>query len=201
MKYEIITASTHDSILTLDEIKRHLRIKIGETKDDSELKIFRDSVEEQFEEYCRRKFRPQTAKFYFDDFPACDYFKIPIAPLRSIPTTGLVYTNSTGQSQVFSSTKWSADTIDSMKMGRLVLKFNDEWPTDTLSVNNPISIECNIGYAGSTSVPVTIKHAMLLMVASYNENREDFNSIIYTFKEIPRSAKVILKPYRIWEIK
>jgi uncharacterized phiE125 gp8 family phage protein len=193
IRSSLLTASSEEPI-TLEEIKIHLRIDIGETAEDDLLMGLLRASRERVEIITGRKLMPQTWYAYFSDFPWRDYFELPYAPIRSIPSSGLYYTDSTGGSTTFSSTKWSSDIVS--VPGRLVLDYNEDWPSNTLAANNPIRIEFSCGYAGSTSVPDTIKAAMKLMVGHWYENRED--SMITSIQPIPLGVKALLAPYKIF---
>lgn len=211
MKTEIVTSATGEPI-GLDEIKTHLRISGGQTVEDNLLVSLIGAARERVENYTNLKLMPQKHYVYYDEFPSsCNYYKlsspnpnpdgnyfyIPYPPLRSIPSSGLYYTNSNGNSTTFSSTKWSSDTAS--KPGRLVLDFNDDWPTATLAENNPIRIEFNSGYAGSTAIPNSIKAAMKLMVANWYENREEnYVGPMGAIVELPNAVKSLLMSYRIF---
>jgi len=194
MKSVLISASTYKA-LGLDEIKDHIHMIRGQTAEDDFLSGLRSAAEEFIENYTNRKVTRQTWKVYFDEFPGGDGIEIPYPPLVTIPSSGLVYTNSSGGNTKFSSTKWSADTVS--EPGRLVLKYGESWPAPTLATNNPISIEFQCGYS-ATTIKQSIKNAMLLMIGQWYEGRE--NAVIsgQSFQEMPIAAKALLAPYRIF---
>ena len=194
MKVELVTASTYN-IPDLNKIKDHLGLERGWTEQDDLLKGLRLTALEYAQNYTNRKLRAETWKLYLDDWPYCESVELPYAPLRSIPSTGVVYTDSDGNSTTLSSTKWSADTVS--EPGRLVLNYDEIWPTNTLANKNPIAIEFNAGYESSSSVPESIKIAMLLMMAQWYEGREDAivgAGILYA--KMPLGAKALMSPYR-----
>jgi uncharacterized phiE125 gp8 family phage protein len=203
MKTSIIANSTYNA-LKMREIKSHIRMNFGETREDDFLLECRDAAETLAEQYLNRKVSKQTLKLYLDDFPEQDYIELPYPPLIKIPSSGLRYTNSSGQTQTFSSTKWSSDIVG--EPGRLVLGYDDDWPTDTLATNNPISVEYECGYGStvlgaisSTNVklPPSVKHAMLMTVASWYEGREDYIQSGFEFKKMPLGSERLMYPYRI----
>lgn len=202
----IVSKSTYYPI-SIDELKSHIRMKIGQTIEDDALNIFRNAAITYTEKYLNRKLSKQTVKYYLDDFPKCDWIELPFPPIRNIPSSGLVYTNSTNGSTTFSSTKWSQDIIS--EPGRLVLNYNDDWPTGiTLANNNPISIEYQCGYGstklgsvGSTNIdlPADIKNAVLMIAGIWYENREEYviNEFGNNFVKVPVGARELLYNYRI----
>lgn len=203
MKISVITQSTYD-VVNIFEIKSHLRIALGNTLEDDFLLQCRNAAVDHTENFLNRKLSKQTVKVYFDDFPKDDYFELPYPPIRNIPSSGLVYTNSSGSSTQLSSTKWSQDIIS--EPGRLVLRYGDDWPTITLASNNPISIEYECGYGstvlgslGTTNIklPGTIKHGLLMTIASWYEGRESYIPSMLDFKKMPIGAKNIMNSYRI----
>lgn len=206
MVISTITTSTMYPIGT-SEIKSQIRMVYTSTYEDDFLVTIRNSVVKFTENYINRYLTKRTVKYYLDDFPGCDYIELPNPPVIKVPTTGIVYTNSTGNSTTFGSTKWSQDIYS--EPGRVVLNYGDDWPTGiTLSQNNPISIEYECGYGstvygsyGSSNImlPDDIKSAMLMICAGWWENREDFTMSEFgnTFLNIPLGAKHLLYTYRI----
>ena len=167
-----VTSSTGYA-LELEEIKDHLYIGKGETDKDDYLKAIRDVAEDYVKDITGRELLQETNKAYFDNWPTgkkYDHFDLPFSPLISVPSSGVVYTDSDGNSTTFSSTAWSVDIAS--EPGRLVLGYNDDWPSVTLDNNNPISIEFVAGYSTARKVPSSIKQAMLLIIGHLYENRE-----------------------------
>ena len=197
MKTVIVTGTTKSPI-TLEEIKDHLRIERGETFYDDSLKGMRSAAIEMVENVTGRKLMPQTWRAYFDDWPRGEYMEIPYPPLRSVESTDVLYTNSTGDTTTFnltgSSSSWSVDIVS--EPGRVVLDNSEDWPTDILHQNNPISVEFGCGYAGSTAIPQSIKHAMYLMIGHWFEMREETLTGA-TVQQIPVASRALLAPYRI----
>ena len=194
MKTLLVTGST-GSPFTLEEIKNHLRIPVGETGEDDFLKGLRSASVERAETITGRKLMSQKWKVYFDDWPDGDYIDLPYAPLISVASTGITYTDSTSNTTTLGSTAWATDTVS--EPGRVVLENSEDWPTDTLHQNNPIEIEFTCGYSASSNIPQSIKHACLLMIGHWYENRED--TIIgagQVVHEIPAGSKALLESYR-----
>jgi uncharacterized phiE125 gp8 family phage protein len=80
----------------------------------------------------------------------------------------------------------------------VVLENDEAWPTDMLHNNNPIEIEAMFGYAASSDIPQSIKHAMLLMIGHWYENRENtITGVGINTHEIPSGAKSLLEQYRV----
>lgn len=198
MKTVIVTSATGEPIV-IGDAKSHLRI--DSTTEDTLLYDLIVSARYQVEHLTGRKLMPQTWKAYFDEWPSgnkYDHFDIPYPPLRSIPSTGLVYTSSTSGSTTLSSTAWASDIVS--EPGRLVLDYNDDWPTETLHNNNPISIEFQCGYLTASKIPEPLILAIKLIVGHAYENRESVTVTAggVTMQETPQAIKWLLAPYRIF---
>lgn len=157
--------------VTLTEAKLHLRLAVTEaaavayTDEDSLLLRLIQAAREGVEWETGRALITQTRTLYLDEFPNTDYIKVPYPPLQSATMT---YKDEDGA--VTSFTDYDTDTRS--EPGRLVLKPDCEWPTDTLYPTNPITITyiCGYGTTGA-SVPARLKSALLLMVSDYYEHR------------------------------
>lgn len=183
--------------ITLEEIKDHLQIERGETDSDETLKGLRAASVEMVQNYTGRKLMTQKWKSYYDYWPG-GYIELPFTPLASagVVSTGIVYTDSTSGSNVLGSTVWSFDRVS--EPPRIVLENDQVWPTDMLHNNNPIEIEGTYGYAASSDIPRSLKHAMLLMIGHWYENREEtITGVGLSVQEIPMGAKSLLEMYRV----
>jgi uncharacterized phiE125 gp8 family phage protein len=187
-------------------MKTWLRIESGETAEDDLLYSLIEAARERAESITNRKYMPETWYYYLDAWPTENYITLPYAPLRyvgstAVASTGIYYTDSTGNSTTYNSaaSSWTVD-IASVP-GRIVRGYNESaWPTVTLAANNPIRIEVHCGYAGSSKVPSRVKTAIKLMVGHWYENRED--AIVgqgLTIQEIPLASHDLLKEFRVYQ--
>ena len=192
MKTVLVTSSTGEPI-TLEDLKAHLRIMPGETEDDDYLNILISMSREYVEQVTNRKLMPQSWKLYLDAWPDKDFVQLPYGKVVSVPSTGIVYTNSTGDSTTFSSTAWSASTASDP--GRVYLEYDSDWPTVTLDNKDPISVEFVCGYSTRAKIPASIKHAMKIVCSNYYENRESIVTGMTVTASIP-IVKALLQPYR-----
>jgi hypothetical protein len=123
-----------------------------------------------------------------------------------VTTTGFTYVDSTGATTLFSSTNYDVDTAD--EPGVVRLKYDAEWPTDTLKPTNPIAIDYVVGYTATTStapvvqVPEMIKLAIKQIAGHFYEHRESYNLFQWNYldiKELPNAAKALLRYYKIFD--
>jgi uncharacterized phiE125 gp8 family phage protein len=190
---QAVTTATDDAI-SLEEIKDHLRIERGETADDEYLEGLRDVATEHVQDLTGLRLLTSVWYSYREDWPDHDNFELPYAPLQSVASTGITYTPSSGGSLKFSSTGWQQDSVSVPP--RVVLKYDNDWPSEQLDINNPIRIKATYGYATSSKIPASLKHAMLLMIGNWYEHRE---SIVMGVSpaEIPRYITNMLDRYKV----
>ena len=114
---------------------------------------------------------------------------IPKPPLVSV--TGVFYTPSNGgaaqQITVFR-------TIGGGGNGYILPAKGSDWPA-TDGEPESVRIEFTAGY---TSVPASIKHAALLMIGHWYENREAVTEI--KLSDLPMAVDALLYPYRNWAV-
>ena len=190
---ELVTASTAKA-LELEAVKNHLRVEIGWTDDDDYIKSLISVSEKWAENKTGRRLINQTWKSYTDDWPAGDHITLPYMPLSSVPSTGILYKCSTGNSTTMGSTRWNADTVS--EPPRVYLEYGDSWPSTSLYDYNPISIEGVYGYGSrSSDVPTPIKQGMLLMISHWYENREP-GIVGRIYSNVPKTVDSLLADYR-----
>lgn len=195
MKIELLSQSTGYPI-TLFDVKDHLRIPRGQTNEDEYLTSLLLTATRRAEQITGRKLRLQTYKLYLDKWPDTDSIELPFYPVHNVPSSGIVYKNSDGDSTTFSSTGWLADTVS--EPGRVCLEYDSQWPAVTLHNVNPISVEFRTGSTSSTGVEDTIKHAIKLMVGGWYENREDQLIVPagQSIQELPKGVMSLLASER-----
>lgn len=149
--------------LTIAEVKLHLRLP-DETIEHDLLQGLITAAREYCEEYTRRAISEQTLELMLDLFPGSEIV-LPRPPLQSVLSIKLKDTD--GAETTIANTNYLVDA-DSDN-GRIVLAPGAVWPVFEPYPANPIRIQFIAGY---TSIPQTIKQAMLLLVGHWYENRE-----------------------------
>lgn len=144
----------------------------GIAQDVDTLSNFITSARQHFENVLNRAFITQTWTMFLDQFPEDNYIELPYAPLQSV--SSILYTKSSDSSEyanTFSSSYYSANI--EIEPGRIQLKYNQSWPTDSLAVDNPIKITFVAGYgAVTTSIPEIIRTWLRAMTAKLYDNRD-----------------------------
>jgi len=168
METTLNTAPTKEP-LTIDDVKRHLRIALDNDDENDYLTGLIDAARRYVEDYTWRKLITQTWYAYFDDWPAGEYLELPFGSLQSV--TAVKYTDTDSSETTWSTDEYSVDT-DSLR-GRIVLEDGYTWPNEVLHPKNPIEVEFVCGYGDNASdVPMPIRHAMKIIIADLYENRE-----------------------------
>jgi uncharacterized phiE125 gp8 family phage protein len=119
--------------------------------------------------------------------------RLPWPPLQSV--TSVKYYDSAGVQQTMPATDYAVDTYS--EPGWIIPATG--WPT-TQATANAVTIRFVAGYgANALTVPAPIRHAVLLLVGHYYENREQvlINPVgAATALELPLGVTHLLNPYR-----
>lgn len=194
-RVQALVAAPVNTPITLAELKLHCNVTFSE--DDTLLAIYLNSATALCEQILQRKCITQTWKMFLDYWPS--QIKVLFGDLQSV--THVKYTDTDDTQETFSSDYYYVDT--SSVPGRIVLKDQQTWPTDTLNAVNPIEIQFVTGYGdASTDVPDDIRNAILLTASHFYENRENFivsNVQSMTIESIPWTASTLLSGHRVWE--
>lgn len=187
MSLVVLTGPSEEPI-TLSDVKDHLRI----TDDDSQdilLTGYITAAREQVEDYLKRALITQTIEEYFDyGFPNVFYLE----RNSVLSVTSITYTDGAGSTQTVSSSDYVLD--NKSQQARVYPTYGSSWPSPR-SERNAVKITYQAGYGGRNDVPNSIKNALLLLVGSYDRNREATAPV--QLHEIPFGIKSLLSSYRV----
>lgn len=186
MPYEVIVQPTEEPV-SLQEMKDHLRVDI--TDDDDLIQAYSVAARRYLEETMRRAFITQTIAQYHRCFPYRDFLRLVNPPIQSV--VSIQYTDSDGDTHTVDSNTYTVDTVSTP--GRVVLNYNEQWPTVTLATNNPVRVEFIAGAVDAAGVPQTFKQAIMMLTAHYYENRETIVATGAVPKEMPFSVVSLLQ--------
>lgn len=177
--------------VSLQDAKLHMRVLID--TDDFLITALISAATGMAEDFTHRKLITQTIIEYFRGWPPST-FELKFGNLQSVTT--LKYTDFEESQSTFDASKYLVDTTRSDLVGRVLLGFNETWPSDTLSAKSPIEITYVCGYgATGAHVPARIRHAIMIMVADMYENRESI--VIGTITSQRDSVQSLLYPFRL----
>jgi len=194
MRATIVTPPALEPV-TIGEAKAHLRLDSAVGPEDDLVSRLISAAREHVEAVTRRALITQTWDVFSEDWPCGEVLEIPKAPLQSV--TSVTYTDYLGAVATFAATEYGVDTAGAP--GRVVLGYGKYWPTTvTLREYSPIAVRFVAGYGATTaSVPQPIRHAVLLLVSHWFENREP-NVIGASVAPLPLAVDALLAPYRVW---
>ena len=192
MALKLITAPAAEPV-SASEAKAHLRVDT--TADDTYIGTLITVARQNVESHLRRSLINQTWEVVLDAFPA-GVIRLPKPPLASV--TSIKYTDDEGNESTYSSANYVVDT--DTEPGRVVLKSGQTWPAVTLAAANGVRVRYVAGYgAAGSNVPQAIRQAILLVIGSLYENREDvLVAQGVSIGVLPFGVVALLAPYRIY---
>ena len=192
MALKLITAPAAEPV-SASEAKAHLRVDT--TADDTYIGTLITVARQNVESHLRRSLINQTWEVVLDAFPA-GVIRLPKPPLASV--TSIKYTDDEGNESTYSSANYVVDS--DTEPGRVVLKSGQTWPAVTLAAANGVRVRYVAGYgAAGSNVPQAIRQAILLVIGSLYENREDvLVAQGVSIGVLPFGVVALLAPYRIY---
>ena len=191
MGIQVTTEPTVEPV-SVSEAKDHLRVTSSD--DDTYIGTLIKAARQRAEGYTRRALVTQTIQYTMEAFPT--EMMLPRPPVASI--TSINYVDSDGISQSF--TDFQSDLADQANP-KVKPSYGNSWPT-ARDQYGAVTVTYVAGYGGGdspdtiTNIPQDIRHAILLMVGTWYENRED--AIVGTSTmAMPEVAKNLLHPYRV----
>jgi uncharacterized phiE125 gp8 family phage protein len=192
MALKLITAPAAEPV-SASEAKSHMRVDT--TADDTYIGTLITVARQNVENHLRRALINQTWELVLDEFPA-GVFRLPKPPLVSV--TSIKYTDEDAVEATFSSANYLVDT--DTEPGRVVLKNGVSWPAVTLKEAGAVRVRYVAGYgAAGSNVPQAIRQAILLVIGSLYENREDvLVAQGVTVTTLPFGVEALLASYRVY---
>lgn len=185
-----ISSSPDVEPLTVADVKLHLRMT-SDTTEDNLIASLITAAREYCEKYTGRAFATQTVVLYLDAWPSVDYIELPLSPLQSV--TSVKYKDYAATETTMTVTTQYLVDSDS-PTGRIVLPYGVSWPSFTAYPYNPIAITYKAGY---TTLPKSLRQAMLLLIGLWYENREDqFEGSTVNMSKVEVSARALMDQYR-----
>lgn len=118
------------------------------------------------------------------EFPGRGAIRVPKAPLQSV--SSIQYYDLSDTLQTLASTTYDVDAAHDP--GRITLAFGQVWPV-TRPKPGAVRITFVAGYGAASAVPQEIKHAVMLTVARWYENRGEDAAAM---NDLPAGAKALL---------
>lgn len=204
------TVTSHPSEVGLDLEEIKSQLAITGTIDDARLMRLASAAVAFTERYINRAFLKRTYLYKLSMFGSSmrgeldDFWFEPIGglerktPIIVLPYPPLVQVNSVkyydeaGVLQTISPSNYQVDTAS--EPGRIAPVYGYMWPTTGVRLN-PIEIEYVAGYGDEFgSVPVDLRHAVMMLIGHYNENRESTSNV--SVESVPLGYEDLVAQYR-----
>lgn len=194
MSYSIkVTSAPANEPLDLDEVKTALKIETSDTSDDDILNLLITKARQEAERITGRALITQTVQFTLDGVPSSPILELPKPPLISVTSVEEIDEDETATT--FASSNYRTDK--DMTPGRIILKDGKTWPSITIP-HRSFRVTYQAGYgAAYTDVPEGLRAAMLRIVMTNYEFREDLVAGAGLGK-IPQTAQMMLREYKVW---
>ena len=163
MGLTISTAPTHEPV-SLEDIRIDRRVT--DEAEEGYLMMLNAAARTYVEGVTGRQLVDATYVYTLDAFPS--EFRLPRPPLDSV--TSITYIDSDGASQTLATSVYTVVT-DDFEQGRVVLAYDQTWPT-TRDVANAVTVTYVAGYGSESDVPETFKKSIMLLVGEMFEQRE-----------------------------
>lgn len=157
-------------VLTLDELKHHLRVTWDEENDRIEDLVL--SAEEAVADELSKALTAQTWVLRLDAFP-CWEIRLPRPTVGKGPylntVTSVQYIDDAGATQILDTSTYTKDEFS--HPGRIHLAYSKSWPT-TRGVPNAVIITYTVGKTTGEEVPEMVRDAIKLTAADLYVHRE-----------------------------
>ena len=178
--------------LTVADANAHLRV---DTYDDEiTIEGLITTARIRVEQDTGRALITQTWDFYWDDVPPSSTLLLPKAPIQSV--TSVTSYNDSDVAAVLAATNYRVDTVS--EPGRITLTSSGAWPSDVRDTNAFV-VRAVCGYGAAVTVPRPLTQAMLLLIGSLYEQREQvlITQFAGQFIEMPFGYRELISPYRL----
>ncbi len=171
-----VTAEPATEPVTTAEAKSQARV--DSSAEDTLIADYNTAARQLVEQYTGTRLVSQTVDFRGSAF--ADLAALPVAPIISV--TSVKYLDSAGAEQTLSTNVYEAVTTGLVPSIRL--KVGQSWP----SPRDAVDAVRVVAVAGYATVPEPIRHAIMLTVAKWVDDR--------TMGELPSGAFALLENYR-----
>lgn len=160
MWYPAVATEPSAEPISLAEAKKHLRAE-HHTDDDSYIDGLIAAARDHVERYTGTHVSQRSVTIKCDCFD--DFGHVPLAPVQNVAVT---YIDTAGAEQTLATAVYELRNDDLATS--IVLKYAQNWPV--IQLGSRISVVADAGYEVA---PPSLKHAMLVWVASAYEAREN----------------------------
>ncbi|MCX7903039.1 MAG: head-tail connector protein [Caloramator sp.] len=183
MNLKVIEGPKAD-VLTLEEVKSHLRVDGDD--EDSIISSYIKAAREYAEIFTGRSFVEKTYEYITNPKEKYAYIELPMPPLVEVLEVSAM--QSTNEELLNEGKDYYI--IKGYDESLIYPSLERGWPKETLDRLGGIKVKYRAGYS---EAPMSVKQAILILVAHFYENRE--NLIARDYKEIPFGVSSLLRPF------
>lgn len=162
----VVTPAAAEPI-TLSDAKAHLRVDHND--EDTLIDGLIAAARRYAEGYTRRALAAQVVDVFYDGFPACSPFDLPMPPVQSIDEVAYMAPSDDEETTLEADT-YVVDT--DAQPARVGLAASASWPATDDRIKT-VRIRLTVGPGEGEGIPETIRQAMLLLIGHWYENREE----------------------------
>lgn len=182
----VLSAAPASEPVTTAEAKSHLRV--DDSDSDTLIDTYVAAARAAVEAFTKRALFTQTWVYRIDyAFPT--QIRLPIGPVQSI--SSIVYVADDGTSTTLATSDYR--TALNGETGVIEPAWGKTWPS-ARTVLDAIAVTFIAGESDTANIPKAIRHALLMLVAHYYENREAV-LVGQSANEIPLGVKNLLMPW------
>ena len=193
LKPILVTAPTA-ALLTLAEAKAQLRV--DHTDEDTYIQALVDAAVAYFDGYSGRLGRAileQTWRLDFEGFGS--ELRLPVGNVLAV--SSISYYDGSDAQQTLQTSVYQ--TLVDHLGPYIALKPGQAWPS-TYSRADAVRVTWTAGYGGAAaSVPLPVKHAALMLVAHWYDNRAAV-SVRDTATEVPFAVEALIAPHSVQQL-
>ena len=172
MKYNSVTRATGPAVepLTVAEAKLHLRVDISD--DDAYIGTLITAAREWVENYLDRTLITTQLILRAAEFPTeeLELARPPMIASGTATAVVITYTLADTTTATLSTALYRVDRTTTP--GNVAPVINGTWPSDVIEDANAVAVTYWAGYGPtSASVPATIRHACLMLIGHWYEQR------------------------------
>lgn len=190
MALSLVTGPTSEPI-SLTEAKAQCRVDTAD--DDAYLGGLITTARRLVEEMTSSALITQTWEVTMDEWPTGDTLTLPLPPLQAV--SSIKYVSDAGGTATFGAENYLVDTAS--RPGRVRLKKTSVWPSVTLQEIAGVQVRFVAGYGtAAANVEAPLRHAMLLLIEHWYENREPVITTGAFPQNIPMTVATLVANFR-----
>lgn len=183
-------SDTNTEILSLDDVKQHLRIDTD--FDDAVITAFIVAAKDYVENFLNGALTTQVWEAVLDHWlPKIQLYMFPIVSIDSI-----IYSDMLGTEYTLDSTGYNINL--NSRPAVITRPVYTCWPLVILYPTGAIHIQFTAGYASAADIPQAILLAMKMLISQWYENREPvITGTSSNVGQLPFAVEALLRPYRL----